>query len=193
MEISLSEIEKEKTIKFLSCDRSTGTCVCLLCVSVIFCRQGHIHDPVLLSQDRNYTCFLLLIASISVSAILVARNVITLCCINTRTLHHGPSTTDVPHTCALVAHAKVKWHHTHISTGCSDVTTLRLFLFYTLRVRHIHVTKIKKYVTKIDASNSVHFSIYIVAILYYYNGYNQPKHVAENKILHTINVLCSFG
>ena len=27
---------------------------------VIFCRQGHIYDPVLLSQDRNYTCFLLL-------------------------------------------------------------------------------------------------------------------------------------
>jgi hypothetical protein len=23
----------------------------------IFCRQGHIHDPVLLSQDRNYTCY----------------------------------------------------------------------------------------------------------------------------------------
>ena len=41
--------------KFLSCDRSTGSCICLLCVSVIFCRQGHIHDPVLLSQDRNYT------------------------------------------------------------------------------------------------------------------------------------------
>ena len=41
--------------KSLSCDRSTGSCICLLCVSVIFCRQGHIHDPVLLSQDRNYT------------------------------------------------------------------------------------------------------------------------------------------
>jgi len=41
--------------KFLSCDRSTGSCICLLCVSVIFYRQGHIHDPVLLSQDRNYT------------------------------------------------------------------------------------------------------------------------------------------
>jgi len=44
----------------------------------------------------------------SVWAILVARNVITLYCINTRTRHHGPSTTDVPHTCALVARAKVK-------------------------------------------------------------------------------------
>jgi len=31
--------------------------VCLLCVTVIFCRQGHIHDPVLLSKDRNYTCY----------------------------------------------------------------------------------------------------------------------------------------
>ena len=95
-------------VQFLSCDRSTGSCICLLCVSVIFCQQGHIHDPVLLSQDRNYTWFLLLIASISVSAILVARNVITLYCINTRTLYHGPSTTDVPHTCALVARVKVK-------------------------------------------------------------------------------------
>jgi len=37
----------------------------------------------------------LLIASILVWTILVARNVITLCCINTRTLYHGPSTTDV--------------------------------------------------------------------------------------------------
>ena len=37
----------------------------------------------------------LLIASISVWAILVARNVITLYCINTRTLYHGLSTTDV--------------------------------------------------------------------------------------------------
>jgi len=35
------------------------------------------------------------IAPISVSAKLVARNVITLYCINTRTLYHGPSTTDV--------------------------------------------------------------------------------------------------
>jgi len=76
--------------------------------------------------------FLSLIASISVSAILVARNIITLCCINTRTLYHGPSTTDVPHTCALVARAKVKWHHTHISTGCSDVTMLRLFFSYSI-------------------------------------------------------------
>ena len=42
----------------ISCDRSTGSCICLLCVSVIFCRQGHIHDPVLLSQDGNYTCFI---------------------------------------------------------------------------------------------------------------------------------------
>jgi hypothetical protein len=83
--------------------------------------------------------FVSLIPSISVSAILVARNVITLCRINTRTLYHGPSTTDVPHTCALVARAKVKWHHTHISTGCSDVMMLRLFLFYTLDLRHIHV------------------------------------------------------
>ena len=49
-----------------------------------------------------------LIASISVSAMLVALNVITPCCINTRTLYHGPSTTDVSHTCALVARAKVK-------------------------------------------------------------------------------------
>jgi len=32
---------------------------------------------------------------ISVWAILVARNVITLYCINTRTLYDGPSTTDV--------------------------------------------------------------------------------------------------
>ena len=45
--------------KFLSCDRSTGSCICLLCVSVIFCRQGHIHHPVFLSQDRNCTCFLI--------------------------------------------------------------------------------------------------------------------------------------
>jgi len=37
----------------------------------------------------------LLIASISVWARLVARNVITLYCINTRTLYHGLSTTDV--------------------------------------------------------------------------------------------------
>jgi len=62
------------TKKFLSCDRSTRLCICLrldlyvsqvlvLCVSVIFftCDMyksslRHIHDPVLLSQDRNYTC-----------------------------------------------------------------------------------------------------------------------------------------
>jgi len=116
-----------------------------------FMRIGYIlptrtyNDPVLRSQDRNCTCFLLLlvIASISVSAILVARNVITLCCINTRTLYHAPGTPDVPHTCALVARAKVKWHHTHTSTGCSDVTTLRLFLFYTLRLRHLHVRTLR--------------------------------------------------
>jgi len=35
----------------------TGSCICLLCVSVIFCQQGHVHDRVLLSQDRNYTSF----------------------------------------------------------------------------------------------------------------------------------------
>jgi len=50
--------------------------------------------------------FLIINSMISVSAILVARNVITLCCIiNIRTLYHGPSTSDVPHTCALVARA----------------------------------------------------------------------------------------
>ena len=131
-----SWLSVSKHVQFPFCDRSTGSCICLLCVSVIFCQQGHIHDPVLLSQDRNCTCFLLLlIASISVLAILVARNIITLCCINTRTLYHGPSTTDVPHTCALVARAKVKWHHTRISTGRTDVTLLWLFLllFYTPR------------------------------------------------------------
>jgi len=131
---SNSSLCSKKHVQFLSCDRSTGSCICLLCISVIFCWQGHIHDPVLLSQDRNCTCFLLLIASISVSAILVARNIVTLCCINTRTLYHSPSTTDVPHThtCALVARAQVKWHHTHISTGCSDVTMLRLFFPYSI-------------------------------------------------------------
>ena len=49
--------KKKKHVQFLSCDRSTESCICLLCVPVIFCRQGHIHDPVLLSQDRNYTCY----------------------------------------------------------------------------------------------------------------------------------------
>jgi len=88
----------------ISCDKSTGSCICLLSVSVIFCGQGHIHDLVLLSQDRNFTCFLWLMASILVLAILVARTVITLCCINTCTLYHGPSTTDVPHTCTSSAH-----------------------------------------------------------------------------------------
>jgi len=116
-------------------------------------------------------CFLLLlIASISVSAILVARNVITLYCINIRTLYHGPNTTDVrtetrsehyklvitstdivcsplppsafrAYTCVSVARVKVKvsrrfhcsiimLHNTRISTGCDDVTMLRLFLFH---------------------------------------------------------------
>jgi len=59
-------------MKFLSCDRSTGSCICLrlglymshvlvLCVSVIFCtcdmyKSSLRHDTVLLSQDINYTC-----------------------------------------------------------------------------------------------------------------------------------------
>ena len=69
------------TKKFLSCDRSTGSCICLrldlnmshvlvLCVSVIFCTCDmyksslrHIHDPVLLSQDRNYTGHFFLLLS----------------------------------------------------------------------------------------------------------------------------------
>jgi len=56
--------------------------VLVLRVSVIFCTCDmykcslrHIHDPVLLSQDRNYTCNFFLIASIFVSAILVAQDV----------------------------------------------------------------------------------------------------------------------
>jgi len=73
------------------------------------CSLRHIHDPVLLSLKVEVICYInflayclsysaffcFLMASIFVSAILVARNVITLYCINTRTLYHGPSTTDV--------------------------------------------------------------------------------------------------
>jgi hypothetical protein len=76
----------------------------------------HIYDPVLLSVKVEVICYInflacyitflvyclsysaffcFLMASIFVSAILVARNVITLYCINTRTLYHSPSTTDV--------------------------------------------------------------------------------------------------
>ena len=76
----------------------------------------HIHDPVLLSLKVEVICYInflacyitflayclsysaffcFLMASIFVSAILVAQNVITLYCINTRTLYHGQSTTDV--------------------------------------------------------------------------------------------------
>jgi len=68
-----------------------------------------IHDPVLLPLKVEVTCYInflayclsysaffcFLMASILVSAILVARNVITLYCMNTRTLYHGLSTTDV--------------------------------------------------------------------------------------------------
>ena len=80
------------------------------------CSPRHIHDPVLLSLKVEVICYInvlacyikflayclsysaffcFLMASIFVSAILIARNVITLYCINTRTLYHGPSTTDV--------------------------------------------------------------------------------------------------
>ena len=69
----------------------------------------HIHDPVLLSLKVGVICYInflayclsysaffcFLMASILVSAILVARNVITLYCMDTRTLYHGPSTADV--------------------------------------------------------------------------------------------------
>ena len=47
----IDAINNKKHVQFLSCDRSTRSCIYL---SVIFCRQGHIHDPVLLTQDRNF-------------------------------------------------------------------------------------------------------------------------------------------
>jgi hypothetical protein len=37
---------------------------------------------------------------------------------------------------------------------------------------------------------------YTFPFIYFYsdfNRYNQLKHVAQNKIMHTVNVLCSFG
>ena len=46
---------------------------------------------------------------------------------------------------------------------------------------------------KIEASNSVHFSNYIVLILTDFNRYYQSKPVVENKLMHTVNVLSSFG
>jgi len=73
------------------------------------CSLRHIHDPVLLSVKVEVICYInflayclsysaffrFLMASIFVSAILVARNVITLYYMDTGTLYHGPSTTDV--------------------------------------------------------------------------------------------------
>jgi len=45
----------KKHIQFLSCDRSTGSCICPCRQNITDTHKRHIHDPVLLSQDRNYT------------------------------------------------------------------------------------------------------------------------------------------
>jgi len=104
-------------------DRSTGSCICLrldlyishvslLCFyaywlyvtcDILSLKVEVICDINFLACYINFLAYCLsysaffcfLKASIFVSAILVARNVITLYCINTRTLYHGPSTTDV--------------------------------------------------------------------------------------------------
>jgi len=104
-------------------DRSTGSCICLrldlymshvslLCFYVywlyVMCDALSLKVEVIcdinflacyinfLTYCLSYSAsFCFLKASKFVSAILVARNVITLYCINTRTLHHGPSTADV--------------------------------------------------------------------------------------------------
>jgi len=43
-------------VYFLSCDRSTGSCICPCRQNITDTHKRHIHDLVLLSQDRNYTC-----------------------------------------------------------------------------------------------------------------------------------------
>jgi len=55
----IDAINNKKHVQFLSCDSSTGSCICPCQQNITDMHKRHIHDPVLLSQDRNCTCFLL--------------------------------------------------------------------------------------------------------------------------------------
>ena len=46
----------KNTYNFYLCDRSTGSCICPCRQNITDTHKRHIHDPVLLSQERNYTC-----------------------------------------------------------------------------------------------------------------------------------------
>ena len=52
----IDAIDNKKHIQFLSCDRSTGSRICPCRQNITDTHKRHIHDPVLLSQDKNYTC-----------------------------------------------------------------------------------------------------------------------------------------
>jgi len=49
-------IDNKKHVQFLSCDRSTGSCICPCRQYITDMHKRHIHDLVLLSQDRNCVC-----------------------------------------------------------------------------------------------------------------------------------------
>ena len=53
----INAINNKKRVQFLSCDRSTRSCICPCRQNITDTHKRHIHNPVLLSQDRNYTCF----------------------------------------------------------------------------------------------------------------------------------------
>jgi len=50
----------KKHVQFLSCDRSTGSCICPCWQNITDTHKRHMHDPVLLSQNGNCTCLLTL-------------------------------------------------------------------------------------------------------------------------------------
>jgi len=48
---NIDAINHKKHVKFLSCDRSTRSCICPCPQNITDTLKRHIHDPVLLSQD----------------------------------------------------------------------------------------------------------------------------------------------
>jgi len=50
-------INNKRHVQCLSCDRSTGSCICPCRQNITDMHKRHIHDPALLSQDRNCTFF----------------------------------------------------------------------------------------------------------------------------------------
>ena len=52
-DIDIDAINNKKHVQFLSCDRSTGSCTCPCWQNITDTHKRHIHDPLLLSQDRN--------------------------------------------------------------------------------------------------------------------------------------------